>query len=95
MTATRPMSAVFAAGLAAIGEAARPSVRLLPVDATGPAAGAAQELPQLVAVLTGSVSEAAERIRRMHRELGITYFTFNKTPDTSWETLEKLIAAVK
>jgi hypothetical protein len=31
----------------------------------------------------------------MHRELGITYFTFIKTRNTSWETPEKLIAAVK
>jgi probable F420-dependent oxidoreductase len=66
-----------------------------PLSQRGSAAGADQELPQPVAVLTGSVSEAAERIRRMHRELGISYFTFNKTPDISWETLEKLIAAVK
>ena len=66
-----------------------------PLSKRGSAAGADQELPQPVAVLTGSVSEAAERIRRMHSELGISYFTFNKTPDISCETLEKLIAAVK
>jgi hypothetical protein len=66
-----------------------------PLTQRGPAGGARQELPQPVAVLTGSVSEAAERIRRMHRELGITYVTFNKTPGTSWETLRKLTATVK
>lgn len=66
-----------------------------PLSQPGPAGGADQELARPVAVLTGSISEAAERIRRLRRELGITYLTFNKTPDTSWETLEKLISAVK
>jgi hypothetical protein len=47
--------------------------------------------------LPGPVDEAAERIRSLHEELGITYFTFafgGPTPTVKWETLEKLLAAL-
>jgi hypothetical protein len=38
---------------------------------------------------------AAERIHRLHNDLGISYFTVNATPGTSRDTLEKLVAAVR
>jgi probable F420-dependent oxidoreductase len=53
------------------------------------------ELRKLTTLLDLPVSGAAERISRLHEELGISYFTLNKTSGTSWETLEKLIAAVR
>jgi probable F420-dependent oxidoreductase len=53
------------------------------------------ELRKLSTFLGGPVPAASERIRRLHEELGINYFTLNKSPGTSWETLEKLVAAVK
>lgn len=54
-----------------------------------------EQLRDLVTYLPGPVEEAADRIRSLHDELGITYFTFNLTPDVRWETLEKLLAALK
>jgi probable F420-dependent oxidoreductase len=53
------------------------------------------ELRKLTTLLDLPVSGAAERISQLHEELGISYFTLNKTSGTSWETLEKLIAAVR
>jgi probable F420-dependent oxidoreductase len=53
------------------------------------------ELRQLTTLLDLPVSGAAERIHQLHEELGISYFSLNKTFGTSWETLEKLIAAVR
>jgi probable F420-dependent oxidoreductase len=53
------------------------------------------ELRKLTTLLDVPVSAAAERIQKLHEELGISYFTFNKTFGTSWETLAKLVAAVK
>jgi probable F420-dependent oxidoreductase len=53
------------------------------------------EMRQWTTLLDGTVDEAAERIRRLHDDLGISYFTFNATPGTSWNTLEKLVAAVR
>jgi len=64
-------------------------IRLL--DAETPDA----EVRQWTTVLHGSVEQAAERIHHLRDELGISYFHLNKTPSTSWETLERLIAAVK
>lgn len=55
---------------------------------------AESDLRRLATLLDGSVSAAAERVKRL-RELGISYFTFNKTDSTSWSTLEKLVAAIK
>jgi probable F420-dependent oxidoreductase len=54
-----------------------------------------EELRKLTTVLDGSVSAAVERIQRLHAELGISYFTFSKTPGTSWATFEKLVAALR
>jgi probable F420-dependent oxidoreductase len=53
------------------------------------------EMRQWATLLDGTVDEAAERIHRLHNELGISYFTANATPGTSWDTLEKLVAAVR
>ena len=53
------------------------------------------EIRQLTTVLDGSVTAGAERIQRLHDGLGISYFTFNKTPATSWETFEELVAALR
>jgi probable F420-dependent oxidoreductase len=53
------------------------------------------ELRKFTTLLDLPVSAAAERIHQLHEELGISYFTLNKTVGTSWETLEKLIAAVR
>jgi probable F420-dependent oxidoreductase len=53
------------------------------------------EMRQWATLLDGTVDEAAERIHRLHNELGISYFTVNATPGTSWDTLEKLVAAVR
>ena len=53
------------------------------------------ELRKLTTLLDLPVSGAAERIQKLHEELGISYFTFNKTLGTSWETFAKLIASVK
>ncbi|HZE66883.1 MAG TPA: TIGR03621 family F420-dependent LLM class oxidoreductase [Sporichthyaceae bacterium] len=53
------------------------------------------ELRKSITLLNGSVDEAAEIVRSLHDELGITYFTFSLTPGVRWETLEKLLAAIK
>jgi probable F420-dependent oxidoreductase len=53
------------------------------------------ELRKFTTLLDLPVSAAAERIHQLQEELGISYFTLNKTVGTSWETLEKLIAAVR
>lgn len=53
------------------------------------------EVRKLTALLDIPVPAAAERIQRLHQDLGISYFTFNKTPGTSWNTFEKLIAALR
>jgi probable F420-dependent oxidoreductase len=53
------------------------------------------ELRKSITLLDGSVDEAAETIRSLHAELGITYFTFSLTPAVRWGTLEKLLAALR
>src|ERR1700758_1042144 len=53
------------------------------------------ELRKLTTLLDVPVPAAAERIGRLHEELGISYFTLNKTLGTSWDSLEKLIASVR
>jgi probable F420-dependent oxidoreductase len=53
------------------------------------------EMRQWTTLLDGTVDEAAQRIHRLHNDLGISYFTVNATPGTSWDTLEKLVAAVR
>lgn len=55
---------------------------------------AESELRKLTTLLDGTVAQAADRIRRLHEELGISYFTFNKTNGTSWDTFEKLVTAI-
>jgi hypothetical protein len=50
---------------------------------------------QWTTLLDGTVDEAAERIHRLHNDLGISYFTVNATPGTSWDTLKKLVDAVR
>jgi probable F420-dependent oxidoreductase len=52
-------------------------------------------LRKMTTMLDGSVDAAVERIRRLHAELGISYFTFSKTPGTSWDTFDKLVAALR
>jgi probable F420-dependent oxidoreductase len=53
------------------------------------------DLRRMVSLLDGPVEAAAERIRRFHEDLGISYFTFNKTSASSWRTLEELVDALK
>jgi len=53
------------------------------------------ELRRSVSYLPGPADEAADRIRSLHEELGITYFTFALTPTVKWETLEKLLSALR
>jgi probable F420-dependent oxidoreductase len=53
------------------------------------------ELRKVVTYLPGPVDEAADRIRSLHEEFGITYFTFGHTQTVKWETLEKLLAALR
>ncbi|WP_163908017.1 TIGR03621 family F420-dependent LLM class oxidoreductase [Mycolicibacterium tokaiense] len=53
-----------------------------------------EELLALPAVLTGSLDEAIAKIRRL-RELGIDYLTFDRAPSVDWNTLERLITAVR
>jgi hypothetical protein len=50
------------------------------------------DIRQWSTVLHQSIEEAAERIHRLHEQLGIH---LNKTPATSWDTMAKLISAVK
>lgn len=53
------------------------------------------DIRKLTTVLDVPVSAAAERIQRLHEELGISYFTLNKTAGTSWDSLQKLISALR
>lgn len=53
------------------------------------------EMRRWTTLLDGPVDQATERIHRLHDNLGISYFTINATPGTSWNTLEKLVAAVR
>jgi probable F420-dependent oxidoreductase len=53
------------------------------------------DMRQMATLLDGSVSAAADRIRRLCADLGISYFTLQKSGATSWRTLEKLVEAVK
>lgn len=53
------------------------------------------DLRQAATLLDGSVDAAADRVRRYHDELGVSYFTFHKTAATSWNTMEKLVAAIR
>ncbi len=53
------------------------------------------EMRRWATLLDGTVDEAAERIHRLHNDLGISYFTVNATPGTSWDTLEELVNAVR
>jgi probable F420-dependent oxidoreductase len=64
-------------------------LRLLAPDAP------AEEIRKLTTLLDVPVAAAAERIQRLHEDLGISYFSFSKTPGTSWETFGKLIAALQ
>src|ERR1700722_5815745 len=54
-----------------------------------------EEIRKLTTLLDVPVAAAAERIQRLHADLGISYFSFSKTPGTSWETFGKLIAALQ
>jgi probable F420-dependent oxidoreductase len=51
-------------------------------------------LKTLTTYLGGSIAETVDRIQRLNEELGITYFTLSNTPGTSWDTIEKLMAAL-
>jgi hypothetical protein len=52
------------------------------------------QMRSLATVLAGSVASATRRIRRLREDLGISYFTFHKSPATSWNTLAMLVAAI-
>jgi probable F420-dependent oxidoreductase len=54
-----------------------------------------EELRKLTTLLDVPVAAAAERIQRLHKDLGISYFSFSKTHGTSWDTFGKLIAALR
>jgi hypothetical protein len=54
-----------------------------------------EEVRKLTTVLDGSVPAAAERIQRLHENLGITSFSFLKTDGTSWNTFGKLVSALR
>jgi probable F420-dependent oxidoreductase len=55
------------------------------------------QLRSMATLLDGPVEAAAERIARMHRDLGISYFTFSITGGRgiTWPTLEKLVVRVR
>jgi probable F420-dependent oxidoreductase len=53
------------------------------------------QLRRAVSYLPGPVDAAADRIRSLHEALGITYFTFSLGPTVRWESLEKLLAALR
>jgi hypothetical protein len=46
-------------------------------------------------LLDGTVSAALDRVQILRDEAKFSYFTFNKTEATSWDTFEKLISALK
>jgi hypothetical protein len=52
------------------------------------------QMRNLATVLAGSVASAVRRIRWLREDLGISYFTFHKSPATSWNTLAMLVAAI-
>jgi probable F420-dependent oxidoreductase len=52
-----------------------------------------EELLQSPSLLRGSVSQAAERIAALREEFGISYFTLNLLPGTTWTEFETLLAA--
>jgi probable F420-dependent oxidoreductase len=54
-----------------------------------------EELRKLTTLLDVPVAAAAERVQRLHEDLGISYFSFSKTPGTSWDTFGKLIPALR
>jgi probable F420-dependent oxidoreductase len=47
------------------------------------------------AALTGPASAAADHIRALHRQHGISHFSLNGLDGIAWSSLEKVIAAVK
>jgi probable F420-dependent oxidoreductase len=53
------------------------------------------DMRQMATLLDGSVSAAADRVRHLHADLGISYLTLHKSAATSWRTLEQLVDAVK
>jgi alkanesulfonate monooxygenase SsuD/methylene tetrahydromethanopterin reductase-like flavin-dependent oxidoreductase (luciferase family) len=53
------------------------------------------ELRELATLIDAPVAAAAQRLRRLHDELGISYFIFGESPGTSWETFKRLIAALR
>ncbi|GAB1814831.1 TIGR03621 family F420-dependent LLM class oxidoreductase [Mycobacterium sp. MUNTM1] len=53
------------------------------------------ELRKLTTLIDVPVEAAVERVQRLHEELGISYFTFNRTPGTSWDTFAKLVSTLR
>jgi probable F420-dependent oxidoreductase len=53
------------------------------------------DLRNAATLLDGTVSAAVDRVQRLRDEAKFSYFTFNKTDATSWDTFEKLISALK
>jgi len=53
------------------------------------------DLRNAATLLDGTVSAAVDRVQRLGDDAKFSYFTFNKTESTSWDTFEKLISALK
>lgn len=45
--------------------------------------------------LVGPIEAAADQVRSLHEELGFSFFTFLMQPSVSWDSLEKLLAALR
>jgi hypothetical protein len=54
-----------------------------------------EALRQLTTVIDVPLEVAAERIRRLYENLGISYFSLNKTAGTSWNTPTELVGALR
>ena len=54
-----------------------------------------EEVRKLLIAVDATVAAAVERIRRLRKEVGANYVLLNKSAGTSWESLEKLIAALR
>jgi probable F420-dependent oxidoreductase len=53
------------------------------------------DLRNAATLLDGTVSAAVDRVQRLRDDAKFSYFTFNKTESTSWDTFEKLISSLK
>jgi hypothetical protein len=53
------------------------------------------DLRNAATLLDGTVSADVDGVQRLRDEAKFSYFTFNKTEATSWDTFENLISALK